>query len=59
MLRLSINNGEASRKTKQTINEKEIQLKGEMDMGKKTKQNSKQKPKGKTSGSANGQNGYH
>jgi len=25
----------------------------------KKKQNSKQKPKGKTSGSANGQNGYH
>jgi len=25
----------------------------------KTKQNKKQKPKGKTSGSANGQNGYH
>jgi len=24
-----------------------------------TKQNSKQKPKGKTSSSANGQNGYH
>jgi hypothetical protein len=24
-----------------------------------TKQNSKQKPKNKTSGSANGQNGYH
>jgi hypothetical protein len=27
--------------------------------GQSTKQNSKSKPKGKTSSSANGQNGYH
>ncbi|MBU5212709.1 hypothetical protein M3685_01750 [Heyndrickxia oleronia] len=45
---------------KQTKNESKSHLaRGGVRMGKKTKQNSKQKPKGKTSSSSNGQNGYH